>query len=229
MSPPAEASRATHPLHDAAVLFNVAASPRRLELLERLASGGGTLSELATRLGGEKRALNAHLQTLLNASLVSSRRGDGEKVFELTDAGTRLLRTARELGGEAREEPEDEGPAGMGLDQLTTLVKAFGDPVRLRLLNVLCSAGEVCVCHLHEVLELPQSTISRHLAQLRAAGLIAGRRKGTWVYYRLARPAKDVREVLLNHVAADSVRGEEFRADAARAKAAGGCSKGSSE
>ena len=229
MSPPAEVSRATHPLHDAAVLFNVAASPRRLELLERLASGGGTLSELATRLGGEKRALNAHLQTLLNASLVSSRRGDGEKVFELTDAGTKLLRTARELGGEAREEPEGESPAGMGLDRLTTLVKAFGDPVRLRLLNVLCRAGEVCVCHLHEVLELPQSTISRHLAQLRAAGLIAGRRKGTWVYYRLVRSAKDVREVVLNHVTADSVRGEEFRADAARARAAGGCSKERSE
>ena len=74
------------------------------------------------------------------------------------------------------------------LDVSVALFKAFADPVRLRLLNLL-SGGEVCVCHLHEALDLPQSTVSRHLAYLRRRGLVAGRKEGLWVHYRLARPA----------------------------------------
>jgi ArsR family transcriptional regulator len=67
------------------------------------------------------------------------------------------------------------------------LFKACADPVRLRLLNLL-AAGEVCVCHLHEALELPQPTVSRHLAYLRRAGLVSGRKDGLWVHYRLSQP-----------------------------------------
>jgi ArsR family transcriptional regulator len=37
-----------------------------------------------------------------------------------------------------------------------------------------------------EVLAMPQSTVSRHLAYLKNAGLISGRRRGVWMYYRLA-------------------------------------------
>jgi ArsR family transcriptional regulator, arsenate/arsenite/antimonite-responsive transcriptional repressor len=66
------------------------------------------------------------------------------------------------------------------LDISIELFKAFADPVRLRLLNLL-AAGEVCVCHLHEALELPQSTVSRHLAYLRKRGLVVARREGLWV------------------------------------------------
>jgi ArsR family transcriptional regulator len=66
------------------------------------------------------------------------------------------------------------------------LFKAFADPVRLRLLNLLAE-GEVCVCHLHEALDLPQSTVSRHLAYLRKRGLVLGRKEGLWVHYRLAK------------------------------------------
>jgi ArsR family transcriptional regulator len=74
------------------------------------------------------------------------------------------------------------------LDQSVELFKAFADPVRLRLLNLLAD-GEVCVCHLHETLDLPQSTVSRHLAYLRKRGLVIGRKEGLWVHYRLAKPA----------------------------------------
>jgi ArsR family transcriptional regulator len=74
------------------------------------------------------------------------------------------------------------------LDKSVELFKAFADPVRLRLLNLL-SDGEVCVCHLHEALDLPQSTVSRHLAYLRKRGLVIGRKEGLWVHYRLAKPA----------------------------------------
>ena len=69
------------------------------------------------------------------------------------------------------------------------LLKAFADPVRLRLLNLL-AGREVCVCHLHEALGLPQPTVSRHLAYLRKAGLVVGRKDGLWVHYRLAEPGR---------------------------------------
>src|ERR1700722_17100720 len=67
------------------------------------------------------------------------------------------------------------------------LFKAFADPVRLRLLNLLAD-GEVCVCHLHDALGLPQSPVSRHLADLRKRGLGVGRKQGLWVHYRLTKP-----------------------------------------
>lgn len=64
--------------------------------------------------------------------------------------------------------------------------KALGDPVRLRLFSLLSSGQELCVCHLTDALELPQSTISRHLAVLRNAGLVETRRDGKWIHYRLS-------------------------------------------
>lgn len=83
------------------------------------------------------------------------------------------------------------------LNDSTELFKAFADPVRLRLLSLL-AGGEVCVCHLHEALELPQSTVSRHLAYLRKRGLVVGRKEGLWVYYRLAKPVSDLHWRLLD-------------------------------
>jgi ArsR family transcriptional regulator len=82
------------------------------------------------------------------------------------------------------------------LDSSVELFKAFADPVRLRLLNLLAD-GEVCVCHLHEALELPQSTVSRHLAYLRKRGLVVGRKEGLWVHYRLAKPVGDLHRALI--------------------------------
>src|ERR1700731_4187413 len=87
-------------------------------------------------------------------------------------------------------------PTTEALDGSIELFKAFADPVRLRLLNLLAE-GEVCVCHLHEALELPQSTVSRHLAYLRKRGLVAGRREGLWVHYRLAKPANVLHRTLI--------------------------------
>jgi ArsR family transcriptional regulator len=74
--------------------------------------------------------------------------------------------------------------------------KAFADPVRLRLLNLLAD-GEVCVCHLHDALDLPQSTVSRHLAYLRKRGLVVGRKEGLWVHYSLAAPTDALHRHLL--------------------------------
>jgi len=69
---------------------------------------------------------------------------------------------------------------------LADMFKALGEPVRLRLFSLLASSGEVCVCHLTDALELPQSTVSRHLGVLRHAGLVVTRRDGKWMYYKLA-------------------------------------------
>src|SRR5262245_41800186 len=76
------------------------------------------------------------------------------------------------------------------------LFKACADPVRLRLLNLL-AGREVCVCHLHDALDLPQPTVSRHLAYLRRAGLVVGRKDGLWVHYRLSKPTDDLHRRLL--------------------------------
>jgi ArsR family transcriptional regulator len=70
---------------------------------------------------------------------------------------------------------------------LERLFRALADTTRLRILALL-SGGEVCVCHIHESLEVPQPTASRHLAYLRRAGLVEARRDGLWAHYRIARP-----------------------------------------
>ena len=70
---------------------------------------------------------------------------------------------------------------------LEQLFRALADDTRLRILALL-AAGEICVCHIHGALGLPQPTVSRHLAYLRRAGLVAARKDGLWVHYRLAVP-----------------------------------------
>ena len=84
-----------------------------------------------------------------------------------------------------------------GLDESTRTLKAFADPVRLRLMNLLSDDREICVCHLHEALELPQPTVSRHLAYLRKAGVVSGRKEGLWVHYKLARSRTGLGRILL--------------------------------
>jgi ArsR family transcriptional regulator len=69
--------------------------------------------------------------------------------------------------------------------QLETVFKALADRTRLRILGLL-TAGEICVCDIHGSLDLPQPTVSRHLAYLRKSGLVAWRKEGLWVHYRLA-------------------------------------------
>lgn len=69
--------------------------------------------------------------------------------------------------------------------ELVKVYKALADETRLRILALL-KGGEVCVCHLHGGLRLPQPTISRHLAYLRRSGLVTARRDGVWMHYRLS-------------------------------------------
>jgi len=67
--------------------------------------------------------------------------------------------------------------------------RALADRTRLRLLNLM-RGGEVCVCFFVEILKTNQPKISRHLAYLRRAGIVAVRRQGQWMHYRVVEPAE---------------------------------------
>lgn len=72
------------------------------------------------------------------------------------------------------------------MEREAAFFRMLGEATRLRLLVLLAVRGEMCVCHLSDALGGPQYRISRHLAVLRAAGLVEARREGTWMHYRLA-------------------------------------------
>lgn len=82
------------------------------------------------------------------------------------------------------------------ITSLDGLFKGFADPTRIRILNLL-AAGELCVCDLVALLRLSQPTVSRHLAYLRRAGLVAARPDLQFTYYRLADPGNPVHQHLL--------------------------------
>ena len=67
------------------------------------------------------------------------------------------------------------------------LFRALADRTRLRLLNLM-NGQELCVCYFVGVLSTNQPKISRHLAYLRKAGIVAARRDGKWMHYRLTMP-----------------------------------------
>ncbi|HET6883928.1 MAG TPA: metalloregulator ArsR/SmtB family transcription factor [Pirellulales bacterium] len=104
------------------------------------------------------------------------------------------------------------------------LLKALADPVRLRILHLLFEADEVCVCHLHEALELPQPTVSRHLAYLRKRGFVAGRKEGLWVYYRLAKPSTNLHRGMMVCLRSSLGDLDELRHDRERLKQLAPCS-----
>lgn len=72
---------------------------------------------------------------------------------------------------------------------LADRLKALADPTRVGIVNRLAGVEELCVCDLTAAFGLSQPTISHHLRLLREAGLVESRRRGTWAFYRLNRPA----------------------------------------
>ena len=69
--------------------------------------------------------------------------------------------------------------------ELATALKALADPVRLRLVNLVAAAGEVCACDLPELLGRAQPTVSHHLSILVKAGLLRRQQRGKWAWFRL--------------------------------------------
>ncbi len=105
------------------------------------------------------------------------------------------------------------------------MFRAFSDPTRLRILHLL-RGGELCVCDLVEILKVPQSTASRHLAYLRKAGLITGHKNGYWTFYRLTPSRTSFHTKLLECLDTCFRNVPDLSRDAARAtkiRAKGGC------
>lgn len=94
------------------------------------------------------------------------------------------------------------GTGSTTIDRLEDTFKALADRTRLRILALLGN-NEVCVCHIHDSLRMPQPTVSRHLAYLRRAGLVSVRRDGVWMHYRVSPSlTPEIRQVLDAAVAA---------------------------
>jgi ArsR family transcriptional regulator len=87
------------------------------------------------------------------------------------------MANARRLEGETRSD----------LERRARVMKALAHPSRLFIVDEL-SRGERCVCELTEMIGADVSTVSKHLAVLRDAGLVLDDRRGQQVFYRLRVP-----------------------------------------
>jgi ArsR family transcriptional regulator len=108
------------------------------------------------------------------------------------------------------------------LAALNTTLRALADPTRLRILALL-GGGEVCVCHIHDALNVPQPTASRHLAYLRRAGLVDARRDGMWVHYSLNHVQDEVLRTVVHTVTHCVGHVETVARDRKRLEDATGC------
>ena len=93
------------------------------------------------------------------------------------------------------------------------LFEGLADESRRRILALLLARGELCVCDLFGVLDLPQPKVSRHLAVLRESTLIISRKQGTWVHYRLNPDMPLWAAQVLSAMADGVTRLEPYRAD----------------
>jgi ArsR family transcriptional regulator len=71
--------------------------------------------------------------------------------------------------------------------EASDIYKCIADPQRLRILNLL-DKGPLCVCHMQEILDVPQVKMSKQLAIMKQLGLLEAHREGTWMVYKLTHP-----------------------------------------
>jgi ArsR family transcriptional regulator, arsenate/arsenite/antimonite-responsive transcriptional repressor len=77
------------------------------------------------------------------------------------------------------------------------IFKSLSDETRLRILLLLLGHEELCICDLMSALDLPQSTVSRHVAYLKNAGWLKDRRGGVWMYYSVRKDLLPLHEALV--------------------------------
>ncbi|MCU1363502.1 MAG: ArsR family transcriptional regulator [Acidimicrobiaceae bacterium] len=91
----------------------------------------------------------------------------------------------------------EESLSSADSEDLAAVFAALGDPVRLRLFSIISATGEVCSCNLEGPLERSQPTVSHHTKILAEAGLIAGDKRGRWVWWHVVPERLDaIRSVL---------------------------------
>lgn len=96
--------------------------------------------------------------------------------------------------------------------KLENLFKALADRTRLRLISLI-GDSEVCVCYLVEIMKTSQPKISRHLAYLRRAQIVAARREGKWIHYHLTDPPNEHAARIFREVRASLVEHPELQRD----------------
>lgn len=94
-----------------------------------------------------------------------------------------------------------------------TLFQMLADATRLRVLMLLATEPELCVCELTHALNLSQPKISRHLAHLRENGLLQARREGQWMYYRIDPDLPDWARNILHQTLLGNAGCAPYRAD----------------
>ena len=102
---------------------------------------------------------------------------------------------------------------------LDVLFRALADSTRLRLLNLIADR-EICVCYFVEILNISQPKVSRHLAYLRRAGIVASRREGKWMHYRLVTPKDQAAASILSETLKHLRAKPELNQDVSRLSAA---------
>lgn len=108
----------------------------------------------------------------------------------------------------------------MAPPEVEAIFRALSDRTRLRILNLLRD-GELCVCDLVALLDVAQSSASRHLAYLRRVGLVLARKDGLWHYYRLSTANDSFHKKLLECLAECGALTPEIANDTRRLHAAG--------
>lgn len=101
------------------------------------------------------------------------------------------------------------------MERILPALKAVSDESRLRILNLLLSRGELCVCDIEAVLGATQTKVSRHLAYLRRSGLVSARRSGIWMLYSIPPspdgPAQEVLSFLPRLLSTNGIARKDLR------------------
>lgn len=82
------------------------------------------------------------------------------------------------------------------MGNLLRLFSALSDKNRLRIIAALKEHGDMCACHIIELLQVSGATASRHLSILLQVGLIDSYKEGRWVHYRLDFLSKEYEQVM---------------------------------
>lgn len=102
------------------------------------------------------------------------------------------------------------------MKQAAKIYKSVADETRVRILLLLATNTELCVCDLMASLNLPQSTVSRHLSYLKNAGWLDDRRSGTWMHYSLTHTPSTTHQDILASLVTTLATSSEHLADQQR-------------
>jgi len=102
------------------------------------------------------------------------------------------------------------------------LLPLLADPTRLRCVTLLAAEGELCVCELTAALAVAQPKVSRHLALMRDGGVVADRRDGRWIHYRLSPALPAWARRVIDELATAAAVAPPFTDDRARLAAMAG-------